>query len=186
MSPKKKFEDQEYLAVHLILTGFGDSDNSNTRKLKVRFQIAILDTEWRPGKQAGSDKMNMCEFSKCSVWGYDKFILASDLNAPSRRLVDDDQVKIHCRVWIEGVLKHKTGNGGAASNNLQSEDRILREKDRICSEFGVLRLSSDFADVALTTATKTFMAHKAVLAGEEYLIGLSYFKYSSAFTKCWM
>jgi hypothetical protein len=53
MSPKKKSEEQEFFAVHLILQGFGDGDNSNTRKLKVRFQISLLDTDGRPGKQAG-------------------------------------------------------------------------------------------------------------------------------------
>jgi len=174
MSPKKKFEDQEYFAVHLILTSFGDSDNSSTRKLKVRFQISILDSDGRPGKQAGSATMNVCEFKKCSVWGYDKFILASDLIAPSRRLVEDDQLKIHCRVWIEGELKHKTGNGGAASNNLPSEDRSLRQKDRICEELGSLRTTADFADVAVTTNKKTFMAHKAILAGNGFNVS-SYF-----------
>lgn len=53
MNPKKKFEETEYFAVHLILNGFGDGDNSNTRKLKVRFQISLLDSDERPGKQAG-------------------------------------------------------------------------------------------------------------------------------------
>jgi len=55
MSPKKKADELEYFAVHLILTGFGDGDNSNTRKLKVRFQISLLDVDGRPGKQAGKD-----------------------------------------------------------------------------------------------------------------------------------
>jgi len=109
--------------------------------------------------------MNVCEFKKCSVWGYDKFILATDLAAPARRLVEDDTLKIHCRVWIEGDVKHKVGNGGAASNNLPEEDRTSRQKERLANEFGALRLSTQFADVALTTASKTFMAHKCVLAG---------------------
>lgn len=53
MSPKKKAEDIDYFAVHLILNAFGDGDNTGARKLKVRFQISLLDPDMRPGKQAG-------------------------------------------------------------------------------------------------------------------------------------
>ncbi|OXA43363.1 Speckle-type POZ protein B [Folsomia candida] len=144
MSPKKKSEDLEYFAV--------------------RFQISLLDSDGRPGKQAGSGTMNVCEFKRCSVWGYDKFILTSDLLAPARRLIDEDTLKIHCRVWIEGEVKHKTGNGGAYSPNLIEEDRVVRQKDLLSKELSVLLQTTEFADVALTTKTRTFMAHKAVLA----------------------
>lgn len=53
MCPKKKSDDLEYFSVHLILTQFGDGDASQNRKIKVRFQISILDADGRPGKQAG-------------------------------------------------------------------------------------------------------------------------------------
>lgn len=56
MCPKKKSEEQEYFSVHLILTGFGDGDASQNRKIKVRFQISILDADGRPGKQAGEQE----------------------------------------------------------------------------------------------------------------------------------
>jgi hypothetical protein len=108
--------------------------------------------------------MNVCEFKKCSVWGYDKFILTTDLTAPARRLIDEDTLKIHCRVWIEGEVKHKTGNGGVYSTNLLQEDRLVKQKDFLSKDLGSLLRSTDFADVALTTVTKTFMAHKAVIA----------------------
>lgn len=58
MCPKKKSDEQEYFSVHLILTGFGDGDSSQNRKIKVRFQISILDADGRPGKQAGKSLFN--------------------------------------------------------------------------------------------------------------------------------
>jgi len=55
MNPKKKVDDTEFFAVHLILNGFGDGEpgTSSNRKLKVRFQISLLCPEGRPLKQAG-------------------------------------------------------------------------------------------------------------------------------------
>jgi hypothetical protein len=125
MNPKKKMDDQEFFAVHLILNGFGDSETpggGNTRRLKVRFQISLLDSEGRPGKQAGSAIMTVCEFKRYSVWGYDKFLASSDLVSPTRRLVDEDTLKIHCRIWIEGELKHKQGQGGAVPEKLTDDE----------------------------------------------------------------
>lgn len=58
MCPKKKIEEVEYFAVHLILNGFGDGDSVSGRKLKVRFQISLLDPDGRPLKQAGN--LNPC------------------------------------------------------------------------------------------------------------------------------
>jgi len=164
MCPKKKSEELEYFSVHLILTAFGDGDTSQNRKIKVRFQISILDADGRPGKQAGSATMNVCEFKKLSVWGYDKFILSTDLVSPSRRLVEDDSLKIHCRVWIEGDLKHKVCNGGAAKKSLPEEEKVKRRKERLANEFGKLFKDSVMTDIAVTTDNSAFMAHKAVLA----------------------
>jgi len=164
MNPRKKLEEVEYFAVHLILNGFGDGDNQNTRKLKVRFQISLLDPDGRPLKQAGSPNMTVCEFKKYSVWGYDKFLQTSDLLAPSRRLVEEDTLKIHCRVWIEGDLKHKLGQGGASLESKELEDVNKRRRFELLSEnMAALLGDTMFADVALSTETKTFMAHKAVL-----------------------
>ena len=59
MNPKKKVDDTEFFAVHLILNGFGDSEQSTNRKLKVRFQISLLCPEGRPLKQAGNQRSNL-------------------------------------------------------------------------------------------------------------------------------
>jgi len=163
MCPKKKSEEQEYFSVHLILTGFGDSDTSPSRKIKVRFQISILDADGRPGKQAGSATMNVCEFKKLSVWGYDKFILSTDLMSASRRLVEDDSLKIHCRVWIEGELKHKLANGGAAKRSMSEDEKSKRRKERLANDFGKIFRETVMTDIAITTTKTTFMAHKAIL-----------------------
>lgn len=114
---------------------------------------------------AGSSTMNVCEFKKLSVWGYDKFILSTDLVSPARRLVEDDSLKIHCRVWIEGELKHKVSNGGTAKRSLPEEEKAKRRKDRLANDFGKLFKDSVLTDIAVNTAKSTFMAHKAVLAG---------------------
>lgn len=117
--------------------------------------------------------MNICDFKRCSIWGYDKFITTTDLTLPTRRLIDQDKLKIHCRVWIEGEVKHKMGPGGASD---VKEDRPTVQKVQLASELGQLLRSSEFADVALTTAKKSFMAHKAVLAGRNYNYFVSKFK----------
>jgi len=109
--------------------------------------------------------MNVCEFKKLSVWGYDKFILSSDLTSASRRLVEDDSLKIHCRVWIEGELKHKLANGGAAKRSLSEDEKVRKRKERLANDFGKMFKDSKMTDVAVTTAKSTFMAHKAILTG---------------------
>lgn len=109
--------------------------------------------------------MTVCEFKKYSVWGYDKFLQTQDLTSPSRRLIEDDTLKIHCRVWIEGDLRHRMGQGGAALDK-DAEDVIKKRRfELLASNFQELLLDSRFADVALSTPTKTFMGHKAVLSG---------------------
>lgn len=114
---------------------------------------------------SGSCTMNVCEFKKLSVWGYDKFILSTDLVSPARRLVEDDSLKIHCRVWIEGDLKHKVCNGGAAKRSLPEDEKAKRRKDRLATDFGKIFRESILTDIAISTEKQTFMAHKAVLAG---------------------
>lgn len=109
--------------------------------------------------------MNVCEFKKLSVWGYDKFILSTDLISPTRRLVEEDCLKVHCRVWIEGEVKHKICNGGAAKRSLPEDEKAKKRKDRLASDFGKLFRDSLMTDIAVTTPRNTFMAHKAVLAG---------------------
>lgn len=113
--------------------------------------------------------MNVCEFKRGSVWGYDKFILSNDLAAPNRRLIEDDTLRIHCRVWIEGEVKHKTGNGGADSATVKAEERAVKQKEQLAKDLSMLLRSTDFTDVAITTASKSFMAHKSILAGNDYL-----------------
>jgi speckle-type POZ protein len=164
MSPRKKVDETEYFSVHLILYSFGDGDMSGSRKVKVRFQISLVDPDGKSNKQAGSPTMNVCEFKRLSVWGYDKFITTTELFNPVRRLVEDDTVKIHCRVWIEGDLKHTMGLGGMAKETQSAEEVKLRRMDLLSQDMKSVLDSGDFADVALSTKTKTFLAHKSVLA----------------------
>jgi len=107
--------------------------------------------------------MTVCEFKKYSVWGYDKFLQTHDLTSPSRRLVEDDMLKIHCRVWIEGDLRHRVGVGGhfVAVN---MEDTNKRNNAELVSTFNDLLVDTKWADVAIITPSKTFMAHKVFLS----------------------
>jgi hypothetical protein len=109
--------------------------------------------------------MSVCEFKKFSVWGYDKFLQTSELIAPSRHLIDDDALKIHCRVWIEGDLRHRVGAGGALIDKSSDEEIKRRRHDLLSSNLHDLLYDTSFADVALSTQTKTFMAHKSILGG---------------------
>jgi hypothetical protein len=61
-------------------------------------------------------------------------------------------------------VKEKTGN----RPNIGNKERIVKEKEQCLKRFGELLQSTDFADVALNTRTKTFMAHKAVLSCNRY------------------
>jgi len=109
--------------------------------------------------------MNVCEFKKCSVWGYDKFILSNDLLSPGRRLVEEDQLKIHCRVWIEGELKHKMGTHDKLTSMSETE-RTLKRKQLLADNLKSILESTNYADAALVVGANTFMAHKAILAGK--------------------
>jgi len=110
--------------------------------------------------------MSVCEFKKYSVWGYDKFLQTTELTNPTRHLIEDDTLKIHCRVWIEGEVRHKWGAGGAVLDK-NSEEEVKRRRQHLLSDnFKYMLQDGLFADVALSTETKTFMAHKAILSGE--------------------
>lgn len=90
----------------------------------------------------------------------------SDLLTPGSRLFADDMLKVHCRIIIDGQVQHKTGQGGFASSSMLDEVKNVRQKIKMAQDFGTLYKSLEFADVTITTTTKTFMAHKAVLAGK--------------------
>lgn len=113
--------------------------------------------------------MTVCEFKRYSVWGYDKFLASSDLVSPTRRLVDEDTLKIHCRIWIEGELKHKLGQGGAVPEKLTDEEIKKQRLESLQDNFREVLSDNSFADVALSVEGKMFMAHKVILAGESFV-----------------
>jgi len=115
----------------------------------------------------GSLTMPVCGFKKLCIWGFEKFMQTRELLAPSRRLIEEDTLKIHCRIWIEGELLHKVGTGGAIVDKSFEEEVKRRRHDLLSSNLQDLLYDTSFADVALSTQSRAFMAHKAILSGIE-------------------
>lgn len=109
------------------------------------------------------------EFKQLSTWDFEKFVPSTDFNSSARRTVENDCLKIRCRVWIEGEVTHETSNGGVA-NRLLEEERAKKRKYNLANDFGKLFRDSVMTDITVTTSGTTFMAHKAVPAGMVYLL----------------
>lgn len=56
--------------------------------------------------------MQPIQFVEKASWGYDKFIFSYDLNDPERNLLSEDTLRIHCRIMVEGGLRHVVEPGG--------------------------------------------------------------------------
>ncbi|CAG7726643.1 unnamed protein product [Allacma fusca] len=168
--PRHKVGDKEYLSVFLILVSDGDAGkevpSQKNRKLgiKTRFQISLIDADGRIFKQAGGPMMSGNEFSAESPsWGYYRLILAADLLTPLRRVLDGDCLRIHCCIWVDGVLKHTSGLGGA-EKDMSPDEISLRHLKSLSEDMESAFNSPTFADVTLTTNDANFFLHKTVLA----------------------
>lgn len=51
--PQKEYQQLDYFSAYLILVEFGEGDNCSRRKIKVKFQITLLNASERPAKQHG-------------------------------------------------------------------------------------------------------------------------------------
>ncbi|ODM93063.1 Speckle-type POZ protein [Orchesella cincta] len=164
-STEVEMDEFAFLWISLVLAAFGGTDNNSNRKLKARFQITILDAEGRPDVFAGSLTAHSCEFTNgTSRWGYNKLLLYSDLMEPTRRLVVDDTIKIHCRVCVEGELTSKIAKGCTVARAVSAEERKTLRKEQLVNDFGNLLKHSRMSDLTIISPQNVLHAHKALLA----------------------
>jgi len=164
-APKETIDSADLIAIYLRLLSFGDGNEHAERKIKVRFQFSVLDViTGVPVCRDGGLTDSAEEFSRGKCWGYSDFLdcklLSGELAA---RLTQDDMIKIFCEVWIEGDFCQRTG----ASGSSQDLKKLAKHnRSELVSNFKNLLLDQKWADVAITTPTQTFMAHKAILSGK--------------------
>ncbi|ODM90497.1 Mitochondrial ribonuclease P protein 1 [Orchesella cincta] len=168
--PKFNSNGVEYMTLYLKLVEWGDasfwfpSRNNFTRKIKARFEFSILDKNDRPSmKLTGS----VNDYYKSSAWGKDKFIPSSELVSPTRQLVYNNTLKIHCKVSIIGELKHvvkPTSSQLFVSKSPEDEKRSKERNVRRANDFGTLLKNPIFTDCTVLTESKRFEVHKNILA----------------------
>lgn len=114
----------------------------------------------------GTPTMSACDFMKSLEWGFNKVMLSTELVSPNLRLVQNNSLKIHCRVWIIGDVKHDICKSvGLKRKNLSEDENVKQHKEQLATDFGRIFKDSVMTDFSVITGNKTFMAHKAVLAG---------------------
>ncbi|CAL8114558.1 unnamed protein product [Orchesella dallaii] len=159
--PKKNLEGTEYFGLHLTLAGFGDGGDFPSRKIQARFQFSLLDSEGIPQMQ--TECSSILEFEKEIACGYDNLLLSSELLNCSRRLTDDDTLRVHLRVWIVNGLKHKR-NRAAATREDERKSQSYKGIRMLAFDMGNLFKGSVMTDIKVRTDNGTFKAHKHVLA----------------------
>ncbi|CAL8114563.1 unnamed protein product [Orchesella dallaii] len=151
VNPKKNLQGTEYFGLHLTLTGFGDGVDFPSRKIQARFQFSLLDSEGIPQMQ--TECSSILEFEKEVACGYDNLLLSSELPNCSRRLTDDNTLRVH----------HKC-NRAAATREYERKSKSYKGIRMLAFDMGNLFKGSVMTDLKVQTETGTFKAHKHVLA----------------------
>ncbi|ODN02519.1 Speckle-type POZ protein-like B [Orchesella cincta] len=133
-----------------------------------RYRICFLDANGQAALE-GEDKVYQFNNSQGESWDTEgSRYLISDILSPTRRLLEDDRLKIHCRISILGKPHHKNvihGIAKAVPAKVPSDD----EKDKIryrglLSDLGKLFKEGNMTDIEISTAKTSFKAHKAILS----------------------
>lgn len=97
------------------------------------------------------------------MWVYEKLINLYDLLEPSRGLLRDNVFKVHCRVWLEGCLRHEVKAGGSPGTVVpENEVEKLIELTRCLITMRKDELLSNFQ---ISTPITSFKVHEAFLVG---------------------
>lgn len=94
-------------------------------------------------------------------WGFKKFIRRDFLLDEANGLLPEDKLTIFCEVSVV-----------ADSVNISGQSNIVQFKVPECKlseDLGNLFDNEKFSDVTLAVGGREFQAHKAILAGKEYL-----------------
>lgn len=113
-------------------------------------------------------KTKVLEFKKGSSWGA-KLIPSS---ATVSNLTDN-AINLHCKIWIDGELKHNVTDGGITPKrkcmHLDDEAKATQRKNELATDLGRILNESVMSDLKISTTNTCFLAHKAVLAGKYFV-----------------
>lgn len=90
-------------------------------------------------------------------------ILTSDLNT------ENNCIDIHCKVSIDGDLRHTVYNGGVAKKFVDPVRKEKKRKEELSKDLGRIYYESVMTDLTILTSENRLSAHKAVLSGEYFL-----------------
>lgn len=116
-----------------------------------------------------SDNLKYVGFRKTFEWGNKKVLTTTTLTSPEHRFLEDNSLKIQCRIWLLRDESQKIYSGGAALRSLAEEKKSVVRKDLLSLNMGMALKNSLFTDIEIQTDEKVFQAHKAVLAGLLYI-----------------
>ncbi|CAL8114627.1 unnamed protein product [Orchesella dallaii] len=162
---KMGLDGVKYFGIHLLLPRYGNGDITPCRELRGRFQFSLLDSDGTPSVVVGGPSMNPVEFKQQTSCSFSKLMLMSELLHASKRLLENDTLNIHLRVWIEKGVKHQSQIGGNAVLANDGEEGSYRGMKMLSFQMGNLFNEKVMTDIKILTGTATFDAHKAVLAG---------------------
>ncbi|ODN05562.1 Speckle-type POZ protein [Orchesella cincta] len=152
--PKRKLKGGEYCSVHLTLK------ESRNEPLKVVFKISILNANDRPAVQSEL----YGEFGRYGyTHGFDTFISTSDLIDPSKRLIENDTIKIQCSLFIVDEMEQEVTNGGMGNCVPSVEEKNEEFMKNFAKDFGKMFNESNGTDVIISTSKTTFKAHTFIL-----------------------
>jgi len=140
-------ESKDYLSLYLLLV------SCNKSEVRAKFKFSILNAEREETKAMESQRAY--RFVQGKDWGFKKFIRRDFLLDEGNGLLPDDKLTLFCEVSVV-----------ADSVNISGQSNAVQFKVPDCSlsdDFGGLFDSSQFADVVLTSGSREFHCHKAIL-----------------------
>jgi len=140
-------ESKDYLSLYLLLV------SCNKSEVRAKFKFSILNAKREETKAMESQRAY--RFVQGKDWGFKKFIRRDFLLDEGNGLLPDDKLTLFCEVSVV-----------ADSVNISGQSNAVQFKVPDCSlsdDFGGLFDSSQFADVVLTSGSREFHCHKAIL-----------------------
>ncbi len=117
-------------------------------------------------------KRKVREFVKGSDLG-GKLIRSFEVNAAPEGILTENNIEIHCKLWIDGQLRHNVSDGGFSTKrmcmHLDGELKTSVRKNELATDLGRIFNESAMSDLKISTADTCFLAHKAVLAGKYFV-----------------
>uniref|UniRef100_A0A914H0P4 Speckle-type POZ protein n=2 Tax=Globodera TaxID=31242 RepID=A0A914H0P4_GLORO len=141
-------ESKDYLSLYLLLV------QCNKTEVRAKFKFSILNAKREETKAMESQRAY--RFVQGKDWGFKKFIRRDFLLDEQNGLLPDDRLSIFCEVSVVADTVNVTGQ----SNMMQFRVPPCRLSD----DMGSLFEKSFFADCVLSSGSKEFQVHKAVLA----------------------